>query len=46
MSETTAFLWMMGIVALRLGLPLLVILVGGNLLNAWVERHQDQVKTA
>jgi len=46
MSETTAFLWMMAIVALRLGLPLIVILVGGNLLNAWVERHRDEVKTA
>ena len=42
MNDTTAILWMMLLIALRLGLPLLVVLVGGNLLNAWVERHQDR----
>jgi hypothetical protein len=46
MNETTALFWMMLIIALRLGLPLFLVLVGGNLLNTWIERHQDQARPA
>ena len=46
MNETTALLWMILIFALRLGLPIMVVLVGGNLLNAWIERHAEQPKAA
>ena len=44
MSETTALLWMIVIIALRFGLPLFTLLVLGNLLNAWVERHPNEVQ--
>jgi len=46
MSETTALLWMLLIITLRLGLPFILILAGGNLINAWVDRHQDQTQPA
>lgn len=46
MNETTALFWMILIIALRLGLPLFVVLVFGKLLNAWTDQHQDSVTTA
>lgn len=46
MNEITAFFWILVLFTLRIGLPITAVLLGGHLLNAFLDRHQEPVNAA
>ncbi len=41
MSETTALFLLLVMFVLRIGLPIVIVIVAGNLFNAFIDRQQE-----